>query len=280
MELPGRGTTFVRHAPGPAGACAVALLHGFGVTADLNWFTTYAPLSARYEVFALDHRGHGRGIDPGWRPRLEDCADDVVAVADQLGIDRFVAVGYSMGGSIAQLLWRRHRSRVAGLVLCSTSRNFRGRPEERVGFTLFPGLAVALRAAPARVRRRMARQLLNVGPQRSPLAPWAMSELGRNDPVELLEAGHAFGMFSSHAWVGDIDVPVSVVVTTDDRAVPAHRQRKLAAAIPGATVHEIEAGHGAPFQSDGAFLPALLEALGSVVARDRGDGPPAPPGRG
>ena len=49
--------------------------------------------------------------------RLEDCADDVVAMADAIGLDRFVVLGYSMGGAVAQLLWRRHRDRLVGLVL-------------------------------------------------------------------------------------------------------------------------------------------------------------------
>ena len=44
------------------------------------------------------------------RFRLDDCADDVVALADELAIDRFVPVGYSMGGPIAQLIWKQHRS--------------------------------------------------------------------------------------------------------------------------------------------------------------------------
>ena len=44
VELPGRGTTFVREADGPAGAPTVVLLHGWSVDADLNWFACYGPL--------------------------------------------------------------------------------------------------------------------------------------------------------------------------------------------------------------------------------------------
>ena len=40
-----------------------------------------------------------------------------------------IAVGYSMGGPVAQLLWKRHREQVDGLVLCATSDRFvPGRP--------------------------------------------------------------------------------------------------------------------------------------------------------
>ncbi|HUR17824.1 MAG TPA: alpha/beta fold hydrolase [Acidimicrobiales bacterium] len=111
VDLPGRGRTFVREAAGPAGAPTLLLLHRWTVTADLNWFTAYEPLSRHFRVIALDHRGHGQGIR-SWKPfRLEDCADDDAALAQVLGIDRLIPVGYSMGGPVAQLLWRRHRHR-------------------------------------------------------------------------------------------------------------------------------------------------------------------------
>src|SRR4051794_41166201 len=105
VVLPGRGTTFVREAMGPPGAPTLILLHGLGATAALNWFPVFELLSEHFHVVALDHRGHGRGIRPTRRFRLADCADDVVALADQLGIDTFIPVGYSMGGPIAQLIW-------------------------------------------------------------------------------------------------------------------------------------------------------------------------------
>ena len=121
LHLPGRGTTFVRTLDGPPGAPTVLLMHGWTASADLNWFQCYRPLAEHYRVVALDHRGHGRGIRSRRVFRLEDCADDAVAVCDVLGIDQFIPVGYSMGGPIAQLTWRRHRRRVAGLVLCATA---------------------------------------------------------------------------------------------------------------------------------------------------------------
>ena len=52
--------------------------------------------------------------------RLADCADDMAALIDELGTGPVIAVGYSMGGPIAQLLWKRHPEKVAGLVLCAT----------------------------------------------------------------------------------------------------------------------------------------------------------------
>ena len=267
VELPGRGTTFVREVTGPPGAPALILLHGLGANADLNWFTCFGALGRHFRVVAFDQRGHGRGIRVGVRFRMSDAADDTVAVADALGIDRFIVVGYSMGGPVAQLTWHRHRDRVAGLVLCATSRDFGGSPRERMAFAVLPGLSAALRVAPYRVRRNVMGGVISGRLGDGPLARWAATELGRNDPAAMMAAAAALGRFSSRAWIGEVDVPTAVVVTLRDSLVPPHRQRKLADAIRGATVHPVDADHGACAAAPSRFVPALVDACRSVAAR-------------
>jgi len=156
VHLPGRGTTFVRDLAGPPGAPTVVLLHGWAATADLNWFPSYEALGRHFRVIALDHRGHGRGIRSRRPFRLADCADDAAAVATELGVERFIAVGYSMGGPIAQLAWKRHRDVVSGLVLCATDTRFaRSDPRIQALFGGMYGLSMAARLTPPLIRRRV-----------------------------------------------------------------------------------------------------------------------------
>jgi 3-oxoadipate enol-lactonase len=206
MELPGRGTTFVRHVEGPPGAPTLVLLHGWTATADLNWFTTYHPLGRQYRVIAIDHRGHGRGIRSKKAFRLEDCADDAVAVCDVLGIERFVPVGYSMGGPIAQLIWRQHPDRVAGLVLCATSGYFVTSREERMSFLGLSGLAAVARLTPLQARRWLTAQLY-LQRKTEQWEPWAVQEASMHDWRMVLEAGKAIGSFSARPWLGEVAVP-------------------------------------------------------------------------
>ena len=91
VELPGRGTTFIREMPGPPGAPVVVLLHGLLASAGLNWLHSFGPLGRRYRVVAVDLRGHARGLRSSRRFRLADCADDVAALLDVLGIESAVA---------------------------------------------------------------------------------------------------------------------------------------------------------------------------------------------
>ncbi len=128
VELPGRGITRVWEYAGPDGAETLVLIHGVAGTAELDWEMVFAPLARHFRVVAADLRGHGDGIGLRARFRLEDCADDLAALAGVLDIPRFAAVGYSMGGIVAQLLYKRHASLVSGLVLCSTASGVRGSP--------------------------------------------------------------------------------------------------------------------------------------------------------
>lgn len=277
LDLPGRGTTFVRELDGPPGAPTVVLLHGWTATSAINWFPVYEPLSARYRVVALDHRGHGHGIRSSRRFRLADCADDVAVLADVLGIERLIAVGYSMGGPIAQLLWHRHRELVDGLVLCATSRNFVGAGAPgRVWMGMATGLSLTARATPPNVRRRINERLLVGRYGDTPLARWVQAERERNDLRTMIEAARALGAFTSRDWIGEVDVPTAVVVTEHDLVVPPVRQRKLAAAIEGATVHPVAGGHDVVATAPDLFVPALLDATADVALRI---GSPRPPAR-
>jgi 3-oxoadipate enol-lactonase len=268
VELPGRGTTFVREAGHTREGPALMLLHGWTATSALNWFPAYEALAARFRVLAVDHRGHGFGIRSTERFRLADCADDVAALADELGIDRLIPVGYSMGGPIAQLLWHRHRDLVAGMVLCATSRNFIGRsPAERAWAGGIEGLAWAARATPGHVRRRIADRVLLGRVESTEVGLWARQELRRNDPRALAEAGRALARYTSREWIGEVDVPTAVVVTERDLVVHPRRQHNLAAAIPGAVAFPVPAGHDAAVSAPAVFVPALVDACGEVAAR-------------
>jgi len=271
LELPGRGTTFLRRVPGPRGSPTVVLLHGWIASGGLNWFTAFDSLSRHYDVVAPDLRGHGRGLRSRRRFRLADCADDVAATLEQLGTGPAIAVGYSMGGPVAQLLWRRHPHLVAGLVLCATSDRFVAGQREKLIFGSVMAAALGttrmgrvLAYVPVASVRRWGR---SAGEATRPttLQAWARAEMRRHDVVKLMEAGQAIGSYDARRWVGQIDVPTTVLVTTRDGAVEPWSQRRMAADIPGAQVQELHDGHVACAKR--SFGPALLRAVDSVARR-------------
>jgi pimeloyl-ACP methyl ester carboxylesterase len=269
LELPGRGTTFVREVAGPPGAPTVLLLHGWMASGGLNWFQTFDGLGERYRVLAIDHRGHGRGIRSRTRFKLADCADDAAAVLDELDAGPAIVVGYSLGGPVAQLLWRRHPSSVRGLVLAATSHHLMPGMREQMLFASFMAAAAGTTRVGQAAFKGPTRQVRAWLPSGKAVRPesmraWARAEMQRHDPRQLMEAGVAMSNYHGK-WVDKIDVPTAVLVTTRDRAVNPFAQLRMALRIPGAEIRRIEDGHMVCAKP--SFGPAVLDAVDSVANR-------------
>ena len=263
MSLPGRGTTFYREITGPVGAPTVVLLHGWTATADLNFYMCYEELGKHFRVIALDHRGHGRGIRSSQSFRLSDCADDVAALMDQLGIATFIPVGYSMGGTIAQLMWKRHEHRVRGLVLAATAGHWVTSPQERFMFSLLTGIGGLARITPPSIQQAISERMY-LSRKTMTWEPWAAQQIASHHWRSILEAGSALGHFDSRNWLSQIDVPTSVVITTEDQVVAPRRQRTLASLIPDTHVFEIAGNHDAVYARSSEFVPLLVNACLAV----------------
>lgn len=264
IELPGRGTTFVREVEGPANAPTILLLHGWCASAGLNWFHEFEPLARHFNVIAPDLRGHARGLRTRKIFRLADCADDCAATLEQLGTGPVIVAGYSMGGPIAQLLWRRHRDLVDGMVLSATTAGFMPTRVVRRAYQAW------MFAATAGVRALSVTPLLpglpalNMATKSMPA--WAAAEVRRHDWRMIVEAGQSISTYYAGRWISEVDVPTAVVVTEADHGVPADLQLATAAAIPGATVHRVDHGHLACASESFAapFVGACLDVLDRV----------------
>jgi pimeloyl-ACP methyl ester carboxylesterase len=270
VELPGRGTTFVREVAGPPGAPTVVLLHGLIASGGLNWFQAFDSLSEHFRVVAIDHRGHGRGLRTWSRFRLADCADDVAALMDVLEIDHAIAVGYSMGGPIAQLLWHRHPQKVSGLVFIATSNRFVPGVRERLMFvTAVSAVAGSTRVGQLVTRIPVAAFQRQVPPavraRPDSLTGWARAEMRRHDPRLVAEALAAVTNFDSRGWLNAVDVPATIMVTTHDKAVPAQEQLRLLLAIPHAAVDQYDEGH--TWCAKPSFGPAVAATCRRLAAR-------------
>ncbi|MGF6886842.1 3-oxoadipate enol-lactonase [Nocardia sp. GAS34] len=269
VELPGRGRTYLVDIPGPDGAPTVILLHGLVTTAMLNWFPALEELSQHFRVVLFDQRWHGHGIRS---PRfdLDDLADDVIAIADLIGVRRPILAGYSMGGIVAQLAAHRHPDRVGGIVLCATTYRFQEKWRERA---FHRGMGALGRMMSDTVARRVERtgerlpELPQISWDTGRMDRWALSEMRSVNGLAMAEAIAQLGRFDSTPWLAGLKVPAAVVITTQDRALPVYRQLEMAKMIPGAEIFLAKAGHAACVLEADAFVPVLLEACAAVAAR-------------
>ena len=269
VVVPERGEFFLRDTgagdtdPGRAGdRPAVLLLHGWVVSADLNWHAAYATLAqAGYRVIALDHRGHGRGLRAPAPFRLTDCAADAAAVLRTLGTGPAIVVGYSMGGAIAQLMARDHADVVSGIVLSGTCQHFRD-PETAKVWKWMGVMGVLIGLMPRTFYRAgFKRQGLALD---GPEAAWAIGELMRHEARDVAEAGRELGRFDSRPWLEAVDVPATMVLTSRDSAISPAKQRELASAARAREVLEVPLDHLALTARAEVYNPALLAALAAL----------------
>ena len=257
---------------GPAGAPTLVLLHGVTLDAATNWSACVPALARHFRVLSLDLRGHGEGLPARVPYRLDDCADDVAAAVRALGVGPVIPVGYSMGGMVAQAFWRRHRELTAGLVLCATARNVSGSLFEQLTAMTMPFVVGAVGLIPPMFplgADLVGARLLGDGLDRH-VRRATLDRMRRIPLVTALAAMQAVCDFSSHRWISGVDVSCAVVVTRHDRVVPPSRQWRLARALPGAEIVELDGGHDVFLEAPGTFAQALVHACRAVALS--GDG--------
>ncbi len=266
VNLTGRGEIFVRESDGPAAGPAVLLLHGWTASADLNFFPVYDSLAGAYHVIAPDARGHGRGMRSAEPFSLEDCADDAAALLEQVGADRVIVVGYSMGGPVGMLLARRHPGRVRALVMQATALEWRDEAYERMVWRLLSMTELGLRlGTTAGIVERVLRLAAEEQPELEALRPWLAAEFRRGLVPEIADAGRALSRYDARPWAARLGLPAAMLITTRDRLVRPAKQRELAAAL-NAHVIEIDADHDLPLARGTDYARLTRLAVDTVAA--------------
>jgi pimeloyl-ACP methyl ester carboxylesterase len=235
----------------------VLLVQGVGVQ-GAGWQPQTRALAERYTCLTFDNRGLGRSQPAGAPIRVEQLADDALALLDAAGWESAHVVGHSLGGSIALELVLRAPARARSLALLCT----------------FPGGRMA---APLSARMLWHGARSRIGPRGSRrrgflglvLPPGALSpadvdgwsarladlfghDLADQPPIvaEQLRALRAWEAGPRLAQLGGR--PTLVVSATRDPIAPPRAGRALAAGIPGALYREIpDASHGLPITHAG-----------------------------
>lgn len=262
VTLPVAGRLAIRDSGGTGPA--VVLLHGWGITGDVNFRQLMPRLARDHRVICLDHRGHGARPGPF---DFAACAVDLRELLDVLEVERAVLCGYSLGGSVALEFGRRHPGRTAGIALQATALAYdRGsdrllelglrcvRPFARLGL----GRTVPLRYfAAARAS----------DPQVRALWPWLRRELTQAHPAELVRAGIADLRYDFRPHTEQVrGLPIAVLVTTRDREVPPADQRAMAAALDAA-VTELAADHDVFLSEPERYVSAAVSQIGALADR-------------
>jgi pimeloyl-ACP methyl ester carboxylesterase len=119
MPMNGMQMYYVLHGQGEP----LLLLHGFTGSSN-DWLLFFDDLVREYQLVIPDLRGHGRSTNPSMEFTFRQCALDVFALLDHLGIERFKAIGLSGGGNTLLHMAIQQPGRVESMVLVSATSYF------------------------------------------------------------------------------------------------------------------------------------------------------------
>ncbi len=256
----GESEFLVRQA-GPSDAPPVVLIHGLGGTSLGEWYAPGRRLAERFHVTLVDHRSHGLSPKITGRFEIEDVADELAEVLEELGIAQADVVGYSMGGAIAQALAYRHPSRVRRLVLVAAWAAHA--PASRWGRTIFAWLTRAWeRVTGVGTSEARWAYLVGTGAVASRFSRWMWTETHRRDPEAGAAATFALLRFDSRPWLGRVANQTLVVIPTRDQLVPPRWQYDMASRLRDVTITELAgARHEVPWTHADQLVSVVSDFL-------------------
>jgi pimeloyl-ACP methyl ester carboxylesterase len=231
----------------------VVLLHAFPLSAAM-WLEQRELLSPRCRVITPDQRGFGGSALGEDAPSLGECADDVLALLDRLGLERVVLGGLSMGGYVAMELLRRAPERVRALLLADTKAQA-DTQEQREGRLRTAATAEAEGVA------QLADQLLpallgsTTFERRAAVSGRVRGLVAGAPPAAVAWASRAMAARpDSFEVLRGTDVPAVVVVGDQDVLSPVAQAQEMADALPQGRLAVVpEAGHLSAIEDPEAF---------------------------
>jgi 3-oxoadipate enol-lactonase len=222
---------------------AVVLVPSFLCSGQM-WHGQVPALKQGYRVINVDLRGHGRSGPENRRYSLYDLVSDVIAVLDQLGIERAIWCGLSVGGMIALRAALVHPTRVSSLILIDSDAGAEV-PWRKLKYRAMGAGArlVGVRPLASSISRLMFGRTTRARNPRL-VREWKrdLDDLHIPSVLRMLDALVERDSLLSH--LSEIKVPTLIVVGEEDRALPPAVSRRMQERMPQARLELIaQAGH-------------------------------------
>ena len=252
----------IRISESGSGEPACVFLHYWGGSAR-TWDYAIDRIDGRARCVSVDQRGWGESIATDGRYNLAAMADDVQGVVAALGLQRYVLVGHSMGGKVAQIVAARRPASLLGLVLVA--------PAPPTPMPVPEAQRGAMLASYG--SREGVQQALTV------LAGSPLSDVARERVIEdtLRGAPGAKREWTERCMIEDVStgleavtVPTIVVIGDRDRVEHESALRQaFGRFLPHATFRVLAGvGHLSPLERPGELAAACLDLLATLSAPD------------
>ena len=267
IQVGNRGRLFMRHAQGPKDAIPVVLLHGWTWTADLCFSGVFKQLAEHHPIIAPDLRLHGQGISGDGHFKLQTATDDIIALLDELKIERAIFCGFSLGGIITADAVTRHPERVAGIHIQSSAACYNSSPRERF---MLRALQVAKPFAELPFTGGLSSRYLNASLRKNPrLAKhwkWAKGELSKTSTRNIITVGEEVERLDLRPSLKQpIHCPGEYLLLAHDRICRKHMQRDLAKRL-GLPIVELKTDHDLPVAQPELHGQVTVQAIRRIAS--------------
>ena len=234
---------------------ALALSHSLGCDHSM-WAPQMPSLLDHFQVLRYDTRGHGASAVPAGDCTLDQLGQDVLGLADHLGLNTFAFCGLSMGGAVGQWLAITAPQRLTYLVLANTSPKF-GTPD------LWDARRKAVREGGMQaIVDAIMQRFFSADKQESTWAQSTRAVLLGTDPKGYAACCAALRDTDTRAALSKISVPTLVIGGDKDPSTPWEGNGSiLARDIPKAKTFRLQTAHLSNLEQPEAFTAALLDFL-------------------
>ena len=234
------------------------IIYVHGVVTTSNIFPNYLDaFSPNYRGIAVDLRGYGDSQKPPSGFTIDQFATDLIKLADQLGIEKPVWVGVSMGGMILQRLALDYPDRVRALVLVSTTDG-----------AMILDKNIETIGAPRdyqKVSQTIIAESFPPGTEPALYQP-LIDRIPTWNATVLREALGSMSRFDVHGQLSQIHVPTLIMVGAKDDVATTAIAKGIHEQIPDSRLAEFHTGHFIMAEDPDAFQAVLGEFLNKVKA--------------
>ncbi|HEY6388506.1 MAG TPA: 3-oxoadipate enol-lactonase [Candidatus Acidoferrum sp.] len=243
---------------GPWDAPAVVFSNSLGATLSM-WDPQMPIFRKRFRVLRYDTRGHGQSsVTPGGYS-IEQLAGDVLALLDELKLDRVHFCGLSMGGQTGMWLAVKAPARLHKLVLCNTAAKI-GSPE-----TWNPRIEAVRRGGTKAISAAVMERWFSASYRMNfpdVVTSTKMAFEGTNSDGYIANCA-AIRDFDAREAIAGIRLPTLVIAGTQDAATTPVDGRYLADRVTGARYAELNAAHLSNIEDPDHFSHEVSTFLGS-----------------
>jgi 3-oxoadipate enol-lactonase len=241
---------------GKSDAPVLMMSNSLGTALEM-WQPQVAVLEDKFHLLRYDMRGHGKSDLVDEPSSIGTFGQDVLALLDELQMDKVHFCGLSVGGVIGQWLGANAPDRLRSLILCNTAAKI-GTPEswnQRFADVEQHGMAAITEAT-------LQRWFTPAFHQASPdaIAPFRTMLLATN-PRGYSLVGAAIRDMDQRKLVENIRVPTLVIAGEYDPATTFDDAKFLQAKIPGATLVPLPVAHISNVEAAAQFNQAVIDFL-------------------